>query len=1060
MGIAMGVMATVGYNLKPDGPADGSCGAAVSVGPDGFWLRFVVRVGFVMCLAGMLMPAQDRSEVLTLLRPAAGGGPAVGVSTPGALPLLQVPGADAPRVMRERALEADGVAMRRLFRAELPVRRGAQAATARGTSFRTTRREAALPTIVLPLFPDTVFAMQPDQVLDHEGAVGPDGMPSGLFPDNGRRGRTLRGVLIAGGEGTAILSEYDGAISGSVRLANGEFYEWEMLPDADGIARGIVRQVEGTARWPGSDEVVLPDNDDRPSPVAGGKAPSLLEQSGARFAEGEKVITVAAYYTRRVLEARGGPSGLMAWLRRLEAESNEALRNSELDLEYRFVTAILVNHDDSQTAMSYSEALRTLRDVYDSQWRAVARARLGALFVAPPLPSSGGFTVGIAYLQNAFSDLQRHSVSHHLYAGGTSLTFAHEAGHNFGCVHDVDNDNTWPGGGLLGDSRGYQQRDLEPKFFTVMAYSCTGCRAVPYYSEPNVLYETIPTGVASTRCAATMARTATDTTWQGAPPPAGCIVSLHPQSFVLSAAAQDIHIEVRTEAGCSWQPRVAMGGDANFVSDYFPGQTRTGPGWLRLQVAPSSGGGERPRNTVWDVRGTPLRISQNLAGVPALSVSQQLLRFQASSRPDIPQQRCVTVSHSAGAGRMEVRTVGLPTWLSFDRVEGNAPGILCAQVNPRGLSAGRYRAAPVISTGGALPSDLLLQVELEVAASVTPVLLSPRALGFRASAADPITAIQKLEVSGLADVAFPTVGGFPHWLRVRPEAHPDGYRLDVWADATGLAPGVHTANLLVGCPADACAARAVPLHFTVEDSAPAGPRIVSGGVVNAADFTPGLSTGSWMSVFGVNLASTTRGWAEGDFLGNLLPITLDGVRVIVDGYLAAVSFISPNQVNFQVPEMERTGWVPVEVVTPEGRDRHWAYVEAENPGLFLLNGFDVAALHEDATPVAMDGALGPGVSTRPARPGDLLSLYGTGFGRTTPRVIPGLLYQGAARIQSSNPVRVTVGGELAEILFAGQSGAGLNQINFRVPNLPPGDHPVRVTVGATPAAWRGTLRVE
>jgi uncharacterized protein (TIGR03437 family) len=409
---------------------------------------------------------------------------------------------------------------------------------------------------------------------------------------------------------------------------------------------------------------------------------------------------------------------------------------------------------------------------------------------------------------------------------------------------------------------------------------------------------------------------------------------------------------------------------------------------------------------------------------------------------------------------MEVRTVGLPTWLSFDRVEGDAPGVLCAQVQARGLSTGRYRAAAVISTGGDTRSDTLLQVELEVDANAAPVLLSPRALAFRASPAQPITAIQKLEVAGLTAVAFPAFGGAPGWLRAQPEGHPEGQRVDVWADATGLAPGVYTATLLVGCPAEACAARAVPLHLTVEEFPVTGPRIVSGGVVNAADFTAGVSTGSWMSLFGVNLSASTRLWGDSDFQGNLLPIQLDGVQVLVDGFPAAVSFISPNQVNFQAPEMERAGWVPVEVVTAAGRDRHWAYVEAENPGLFLLNGSDVAALHEDATPAAIEGALGPGASTRPARVGDLLALYGTGFGRTTPRVIAGLLYQGAARIPSSVPVRVTVGGQAAQILFAGQSGAGLNQINFRVPNLPPGDHAVRVTVGATPTAWRGSLRVE
>ncbi|MCW5962751.1 MAG: hypothetical protein KIT83_01830 [Bryobacterales bacterium] len=68
-------------------------------------------------------------------------------------------------------------------------------------------------------------------------------------------------------------------------------------------------------------------------------------------------------------------------------------------------------------------------------------------------------------------------------------------GHNLGLVHDDAN------GGLLGGfhpySKGYQQKTLIPNFFTIMAYSqgCDGCRAIQNFSNPDVLYETIPTGI-------------------------------------------------------------------------------------------------------------------------------------------------------------------------------------------------------------------------------------------------------------------------------------------------------------------------------------------------------------------------------------------------------------------------------------------------------------------------------------------------------------------------------------------------------------------------------------
>lgn len=1007
-----------------------------------------------IALASALLPLavhsqeQARDATVRLLRPAAQSD---------AGPLGRMDAAlrpEMPRVLRESALEADALEASRVFARALPVRRGRAGLSASGSRgagrLRSTRREPSLPPIELRLFPDTVFVLQPDRVLDHEGDAG------SFAPASGSRGRTISGVLTSGGEGTAILSEYDGAISASVRLTNGEFYEWELLPGEGGVARGVVRQVEGTARWPGSDEVVIPDFDEEPPADLPKTAasPSLLDASAARFATGERVLTVAAYYTRRVMEARGGPPGFFAWLKRLEEESNAVMRNSELDLEFRFVTAILADHDDSQSNMSYSTALQSLRFIHDRPVQ--ARARLAALFVNPPLPVSGSFTVGIAYLRNQFTEPQRHSVNHHLYAGGLSLTFAHEAGHNLGCIHDVNS----PGGdarGLFEDSRGYQQRDVEPKFFTVMAYSCSGCRAVPYFSEPRLLYQTIPLGTENTRCAATIDREASDISWAGAPPPAGCVMELYPADLRLSAEAQDMQVEVRTGPGCSWQVGDLPPGA--FVGDLDAGQARSGPGWLRLRVPANTGPSSRTDRL--EVRGVPLVITQNRPGGTAVTPSQPLLRFEASTLPDSLQERCLFLTPSPGNASLDVRTSGLPGWLSFDRARVDAPDFLCVRVNPRGLAAGTHRAAVRLSTTDpASPTDVLLNVEVQVAAEVTRVLMAPRAMAFRASAASPTTAIQNLEVSGHPEMTFTPQSGAAEWLRVQPERHQDGYRVGVWADATGLEPGVHTARILVGCPSDTCAARVIPVRFTVEQVSASGPRIVSGGIVNAAGFSAGLSAGSWMTMFGERLASNTRGWAAGDFASDVMPTVLDGVRVFVDGFPAPVAFISPSQINFQCPEMERTGWVPVEVVTPEGRDQHWAYVEAENPGVFLLNGADVAAQHEDTTPAAPEGALGPGTPARPARPGNVLALYGTGFGATQPRVFAGQLYQGAARIPPSNPVRVTIGGQAAEILFAGQSAAGLNQINLRVPSLSPGDHPVRVTVGVAPAAWRGTLRVE
>jgi uncharacterized protein (TIGR03437 family) len=91
----------------------------------------------------------------------------------------------------------------------------------------------------------------------------------------------------------------------------------------------------------------------------------------------------------------------------------------------------------------------------------------------------------------------------------------------------------------------------------------------------------------------------------------------------------------------------------------------------------------------------------------------------------------------------------------------------------------------------------------------------------------------------------------------------------------------------------------------------------------------------------------------------------------------------------------------------------------------------------------------------PAAPGSIAALYATGEGQTTPPGVTGKVsdYDKAADYPTPQlPVSVTVGGEPAEIVFAGEaphSMAGLLQVNFRVPaNAPAGDAvPVVLSVG-------------
>ena len=234
------------------------------------------------------------------------------------------------------------------------------------------------------------------------------------------------------------------------------------------------------------------------------------------------------------------------------------------------------------------------------------------------------------------------------------------------------------------------------------------------------------------------------------------------------------------------------------------------------------------------------------------------------------------------------------------------------------------------------------------------------------------------------------------------------------------------------------------------------PAISSGGVFNAASFQPGISVGSWVTIQGSNLAGNTRGWSTDDFEDGALPTQLDGVSVKIDGKPAYVAYISPAQINVQAPADSALGSVPVEV-TYNGSTSSpgTAQLQAVSPALFLWNGKYAVATHPDFSPAAPAG-LFPGVTAVPAKPGETIILWGTGFGATTPAVAPGIVPPANPLANVANPITATIGNMAATVVGAAISpgNPGLYQIEVQVPDsVPDGDLPVVAQVnGVQPSS--------
>ncbi len=145
------------------------------------------------------------------------------------------------------------------------------------------------------------------------------------------------------------------------------------------------------------------------------------------------------------------------------------------------------------------------------------------------------------------------------------------------------------------------------------------------------------------------------------------------------------------------------------------------------------------------------------------------------------------------------------------------------------------------------------------------------------------------------------------------------------------------------------------------------------GVVEGASFrSGGVAAGSWMSIFGTNLAGATRIWGSEEIVDGVLPSSLDGVSVNVNGRPAAIFFISPGQLNVQAPDDTALGPVSVDVI--QGSETVASSVvelRTVSPGLFAFESQDrryLAAVHLDGTFAGPEGLFGGGVTTRLVAP--------------------------------------------------------------------------------------------
>jgi uncharacterized protein (TIGR03437 family) len=242
-----------------------------------------------------------------------------------------------------------------------------------------------------------------------------------------------------------------------------------------------------------------------------------------------------------------------------------------------------------------------------------------------------------------------------------------------------------------------------------------------------------------------------------------------------------------------------------------------------------------------------------------------------------------------------------------------------------------------------------------------------------------------------------------------------------------------------------------------------GPNVNENGVVNAANFAGPTAPGSIVSIFGTNFASSLA-------VASTVPLStsLGGVSVTFNGTPAPLFFVSSMQINAQLPS-GLTGTTASVVVTSGSTSSTARTIQINqvSPAIFTLNQQGTgqgAVFHANSlTLAAREGAFAPNLQSRPARAGDVLTIYANGLGPVTPAVQDGRNTLDQLRNTTIRPT-VLVGSATvpdADVFFSGLAPefVALYQINFRMPpGVAAGDAvPIRIRMSGAESSSQVTI---
>jgi uncharacterized protein (TIGR03437 family) len=219
------------------------------------------------------------------------------------------------------------------------------------------------------------------------------------------------------------------------------------------------------------------------------------------------------------------------------------------------------------------------------------------------------------------------------------------------------------------------------------------------------------------------------------------------------------------------------------------------------------------------------------------------------------------------------------------------------------------------------------------------------------------------------------------------------------------------------------------------DAGKAASTIAAGGIVNAANgAAAAVAPGSLVSIYGTNLAGATASATS-----TPLPTTLNGVTVTVNGATVPLVYVSPGQINFQLPFEATNGTASATVSAGCGPSSPVTFPVASAAPYLLLGGTgDAIVQNQDFSFNSADNA---------APKSSIVTVYLIGIGPLDRQVATGAATP-AEFFNARSPFKALIGGFDTSVKFLGMTPGfvGLAQANLEIPNLSPGKYPIVITV--------------